>query len=298
MERIIGGESDDRLIVAPSPSIANRRYNRGCYIAYRMLGCHIRPIVSGRNQWPVCLGLMKRSVSVADMGCCASSEEPRRRVKRRKLSDVFSTLESLPRSHAPPPCQSQLGGNVSFSGRPTASVPNSKPSVTPPASQADKDGLWLIVGLGNPCVCVLCSHGHTTYCILTVASGYPSVTKSPLMRSLMAISDDKISGYSHLFIYLISYLQSIDCPGSNYDRTRHNVGFMVIDTLARSEGIECRKLEKSAAVGRGEIGGQTVLLVKPVTFMNNSGESVSALAKFYKVPPTPLLSSYFTTPSM
>ena len=105
----------------------------------------------------------------------------------------------------------------------------------------------------------------------------------------MAISDDKISGYSHLFIYLISYLlsQSIDCPGSNYDRTRHNVGFMVIDTLARSEGIECRKLEKSAAVGRGEIGGQTVLLVKPVTFMNNSGESVSALAKFYKVSPNP-----------
>ena len=64
---------------------------------------------------------------------------------------------------------------------------------------------------------------------------------------------------------------------------------MVIDTLARSEGIECRKLEKSAAVGRGEIGGKAVLLVKPVTFMNNSGESVSALAKFYKVsPPHPV----------
>ena len=59
---------------------------------------------------------------------------------------------------------------------------------------------------------------------------------------------------------------------------------MVIDALARSEGIECRKLEKSAAVGRGEIGGQAVLLVKPVTFMNNSGDSVAQLAKFYKVP--------------
>jgi PTH1 family peptidyl-tRNA hydrolase len=71
--------------------------------------------------------------------------------------------------------------------------------------------------------------------------------------------------------------------GSNYERTRHNVGFMVIDELARAENIECRKLEKSAAVGRGEIGGRQVLLVKPVTFMNNSGESVSALARFYKV---------------
>lgn len=57
---------------------------------------------------------------------------------------------------------------------------------------------------------------------------------------------------------------------------------MVLDELSRSEGIECRKLEKSAVVGRGEIGGRQVLLVKPTTFMNNSGEAVSALAKFYK----------------
>ena len=78
-------------------------------------------------------------------------------------------------------------------------------------------------------------------------------------------------------------------PGSTYDRTRHNVGFMLIDELAKSEGIECRKLEKSAAVGKGEIEGQQVLLVKPVTFMNNSGESVGALARFYKVPPSRIL---------
>ncbi len=70
--------------------------------------------------------------------------------------------------------------------------------------------------------------------------------------------------------------------GANYERTRHNVGFMVIDELARSEGIECRKLEKSAAVGRGEVSGRQVLLAKPMTFMNNSGDSVAALAKFYK----------------
>ena len=138
-----------------------------------MLGCHIRPIVSGHNHWPACLRLMKRSGSVADMGCCASSEEPRRRVKRRKLSDVFSTLQSHPRSHAPPPCHSQLGGNVSFSGRPatSSSTPNSKPSVTPPpASQTDKDGLWLIVGLGNPGES---SRGHTAGTFRQLPLGTP-----------------------------------------------------------------------------------------------------------------------------
>jgi PTH1 family peptidyl-tRNA hydrolase len=58
---------------------------------------------------------------------------------------------------------------------------------------------------------------------------------------------------------------------------------MVVDSLARSAGIDMRKLEKSAAVGRGELQGRKVILAKPVTFMNNSGESVAALARFYKV---------------
>jgi PTH1 family peptidyl-tRNA hydrolase len=58
---------------------------------------------------------------------------------------------------------------------------------------------------------------------------------------------------------------------------------MVIDAIARGEGIDMRKLEKSAAVGRGAVAGRKVLLAKPVTFMNNSGESVAALAKYYKV---------------
>ncbi len=58
---------------------------------------------------------------------------------------------------------------------------------------------------------------------------------------------------------------------------------MVIDALARSEGIDMRKLEHSAAVGRGQLHGQKVILAKPMTFMNNSGDSVAALARFYKV---------------
>lgn len=58
---------------------------------------------------------------------------------------------------------------------------------------------------------------------------------------------------------------------------------MVIDALAAEEAIDCRKKEKSAAVGRGTIGGNKVLLVKPDTYMNNSGEAVAALSRYYKV---------------
>lgn len=78
-------------------------------------------------------------------------------------------------------------------------------------------------------------------------------------------------------------------PGANYDDTRHNIGFKVVDELARLEAIDCRKLEKSAAVGKGSMEGFPVILCKPVTFMNNSGESVSQLAKFYRVPTSRVL---------
>jgi PTH1 family peptidyl-tRNA hydrolase len=66
---------------------------------------------------------------------------------------------------------------------------------------------------------------------------------------------------------------------------------MLVDALAGAAGIDMRKLEKSAAVGRGEIRGRKVILAKPVTFMNNSGESVAALARFYKVGNEQLLDS-------
>ncbi|KAF5840243.1 peptidyl-tRNA hydrolase [Dunaliella salina] len=78
-------------------------------------------------------------------------------------------------------------------------------------------------------------------------------------------------------------------PGANYDGTRHNIGFMVLDEFAKSKDIELRKLEKSAVLGKGSLGGRQVFLAKPVTFMNNSGEAVSQLARFYKVPSTHIL---------
>ena len=58
---------------------------------------------------------------------------------------------------------------------------------------------------------------------------------------------------------------------------------MLIDALARQQGIHLDKLQHSAAVGRGRLCDKRVLLAKPMTFMNNSGESVGKLARYYKV---------------
>src|SRR5262249_38223060 len=66
-------------------------------------------------------------------------------------------------------------------------------------------------------------------------------------------------------------------PGSEYQWSRHNLGFMVIDKLAGEVGIEVSRRECRSQVGRGEIEGRPVWLVKPQTYMNLSGEAVSCL---------------------
>ena len=71
-------------------------------------------------------------------------------------------------------------------------------------------------------------------------------------------------------------------PGK-YERTRHNIGFLTIDELSRRTGIIPNKLKFKATVGEGRIGTEKVVLVKPQTFMNLSGESVRELMSFYKV---------------
>ena len=72
-------------------------------------------------------------------------------------------------------------------------------------------------------------------------------------------------------------------PGKNYDMTRHNVGFMVIDKIAEAYDIRVDRLKFKALVGEGRIQGEKVLLMKPQTYMNLSGESVQELLSFYKV---------------
>lgn len=71
-------------------------------------------------------------------------------------------------------------------------------------------------------------------------------------------------------------------PGKEYDKTRHNAGFMAIDALADKYGISVDKKQFKGLTGRGIIAGQQVLLVKPTTFMNLSGESVRQAFDFYK----------------
>ena len=73
-------------------------------------------------------------------------------------------------------------------------------------------------------------------------------------------------------------------PGREYRDTRHNVGFMVIDQLCKEMGISMSRVQAKALVGLGTLEGQRVVLAKPQTFMNLSGQAVSGLVRFYKVP--------------
>jgi PTH1 family peptidyl-tRNA hydrolase len=78
-------------------------------------------------------------------------------------------------------------------------------------------------------------------------------------------------------------------PGSKYSGTRHNVGFDVVDRLAQENNIRVNRLRFKALTGEGFIGTEKVLLVKPSTYMNNSGESIREIMDFYKLEPENLL---------
>ncbi|EOT23386.1 peptidyl-tRNA hydrolase [Eubacterium sp. 14-2] len=74
-------------------------------------------------------------------------------------------------------------------------------------------------------------------------------------------------------------------PTRQYEKTRHNVGFDVIDLLAEKYNIKVNEKKHRALCGTGILEGQKVLLVKPQTFMNLSGESIGAILNYYKIPP-------------
>ena len=71
-------------------------------------------------------------------------------------------------------------------------------------------------------------------------------------------------------------------PGDRYHGSRHNIGFYVLDLLAQAHGISLNRIKHKAIVGEGFIGDQKVVLAKPQTFMNQSGESLLALKQWYK----------------
>jgi len=73
------------------------------------------------------------------------------------------------------------------------------------------------------------------------------------------------------------FIVGLGNPGAEYEWSRHNLGFMLIDKLAREAGAEVRRRDCNALVGRAVVAGSEVLLVKPQTFMNLSGEAVACL---------------------
>ncbi|OUQ76893.1 aminoacyl-tRNA hydrolase [Flavonifractor sp. An100] len=78
-------------------------------------------------------------------------------------------------------------------------------------------------------------------------------------------------------------------PGDKYENTRHNVGFMVADELAERQKVPVQRLKFKALTNLVTISGEKVLLMKPVTYMNLSGEAVGQAADFYKIPPDHVL---------
>lgn len=85
-----------------------------------------------------------------------------------------------------------------------------------------------------------------------------------------------------VFMILIAGLGN---PEKKYENTRHNIGFDAVDYLAKKHGIPMHTMRFRGFVGTGVIGGQKVVLLKPVTYMNLSGESIRAAVDFYKIDP-------------
>lgn len=78
-------------------------------------------------------------------------------------------------------------------------------------------------------------------------------------------------------------------PGKEYKDNRHNIGFMVIDEIAREYGFPAFRAKFEGEITEGRIGDEKVVLVKPQTFMNLSGECVQKIARFYKVTPNRII---------
>ena len=81
-------------------------------------------------------------------------------------------------------------------------------------------------------------------------------------------------------MYIIAGLGN---PKREYDNTRHNIGFALIDALADQYNISVMDMKHKALTGKGMINGQKVILVKPLTFMNLSGESIRPIVDYYKI---------------
>ena len=81
-------------------------------------------------------------------------------------------------------------------------------------------------------------------------------------------------------------------PGKQYMYTWHNMGYLAVDMLADKHGIFLGKEKYKGLWGKGKINGQDVIIIKPTTYMNNSGECLVEISRFYKVPPKNIITVY------
>lgn len=91
----------------------------------------------------------------------------------------------------------------------------------------------------------------------------------------------------------LSLVAALGNPGRDYEHTRHNLGWMVLDAYAAKHGLAWKHVPQfEAEVARRELGGRTLWLIKPQTYMNESGRSVGAMARFYKIDVTAIAAIY------
>lgn len=81
-------------------------------------------------------------------------------------------------------------------------------------------------------------------------------------------------------------------PGIQYESSRHNIGFAAMDEICRKYDVQCKKMKFKSYIGDAVIGKKRVLLLKPLTYMNNSGQAVGEAARFYKIAPENILVMY------
>ncbi len=80
-------------------------------------------------------------------------------------------------------------------------------------------------------------------------------------------------------------LAGLGNPGKQYARNRHNIGFVVVDAIIRQHGFSGCREKFSATVAQGNVNGEKILALKPMTYMNRSGQAVAAAVGFYKLSP-------------
>ncbi len=91
------------------------------------------------------------------------------------------------------------------------------------------------------------------------------------------------------------FLVGLGNPGAQFDATRHNIGFEVVDKFAHQQGIKWDIKKHRALIGQGVLQGEKVIVVKPQTYMNLSGESVREILNFYKADPSQIIVVYDDT---